>query len=176
MPRHVRIRVLGRDLVVERPWGSAPRVLADGTELPRDRFGRYRLAGPDGERVVATEFDWRRLTPVLVVGDDRVALDAPLARGAWLLLAPVALLSLAGGGIGAGLGIGAVWFAATRLRVAEGAPGAAAPAAGAAAHAAGAVTTAGRRSLRRAWAEAVGAVLVAALLYVAVVASGRALL
>jgi hypothetical protein len=142
MPRDVRIRAQGRDLVVERPWGSAPRVLAAGAELPRDRFGRYRLIGPQGERVVTTDFDWSGLAPVLVVGDERVPLAAPLPRGAWFLLAPVALLSMAGGAIGAGLGVGAVWVAAQRLRTA--------------------------RSPGRGWAGAVAAVLVAAVLYVAV--------
>lgn len=141
MPRDVRSRAHGRDLVVARPWGSAPRVLADGTELPRDRFGRYRLIGPEGERVVTTDFDWRGLAPVLVVGDERVPLAAPLPRGAWFLLAPVALLSMTGGAIGAGLGVGAVWVAAQRLRTA--------------------------RSPARGWAGAVAAVLVAVLLYVA---------
>lgn len=117
MPRRVEVRVQGRDLVVERPWGSSPRLLADGAELPRDRFGRAVLVGDDGaERVVATAFDWRRLTPVLRIGDERVPVEPPLPRGAWWLLAPVLVLSLFGGGIGAGLGIGAAWAAADRLR------------------------------------------------------------
>ncbi|MBW0253644.1 hypothetical protein [Cellulomonas sp. PS-H5] len=148
MPQPVRVHVLGRDLVVERPWASAPRVLADGAELPRDRFGRYRLAASDGERVVTTSFDWRGLLPVLEVGDERVPLDRPLPRGAWLLLAPLLLLSLAGGGAGAGLGVGAAWAAARQLRRAT--------------------------TPARGWAGALCAVAGAVLLYVAVVALLRA--
>ncbi|MCG7286638.1 hypothetical protein MHY85_11730 [Cellulomonas sp. ACRRI] len=148
MPPQVRVHVLDRDLVVERPWGSAPRVLADGAELPRDRFGRYRLAAPDGERVVTISFDWRGLLPVLAVGDERVPLDRPLPRGAWLLLGPLLLLSLAGGGVGAGLGAGAAWAAARQLRRAT--------------------------TPARGWAGALCAVAGAVLLYVAVVALIRA--
>lgn len=117
MPRSTRVRVQGHDLEVQHAWNRSPRVLQDGTELPRDRFGRYRVTGPDGgERLVAVPFDWRDLTPVVQVGDDRVPLLPPLPRGAWWLLAPTVALSLVGGATGAALGIGAAWVAAQRLR------------------------------------------------------------
>lgn len=114
--RH-EVTVEGRALVVERPYSRRPRLLSGGMELPRDRFGNYLL--PDdhgGQRTVTVGFDYRQLAPRLQVGEDRVLTAPPLPRAAWLLLAPVVLLGLLGGALGAGLGIGAAMLSAQQLR------------------------------------------------------------
>lgn len=136
------VHVHGRDLVVEGGRGRIVRLLLDGAELPRDRFGRYRLTDEDGTvHVVETSFELRHLRHVLQVGDQRVPAAAPLAGGSWLLLGPVLALSLSGGALGAGLGVTAVWLASRQLR--RGARG---------------------------WPAAAGVVLLAVLAYVGVVA------
>jgi hypothetical protein len=115
MPHLVRIH--GRDVAVEGSSGKRARLLVDGAELPRDRFGRYELTDDAGTvRVVETSFDFRNLAYVLVVGDERVAAAPPLTRGPWLLLGPVLVLSLFGGALGAGIGLAAVWQASRQLR------------------------------------------------------------
>lgn len=117
----LQVRVEGRDVVVERPYGSRPRLLVDDDELPRDRFGRYVLTGADGSpRPVETSFDLKNLALVLRVGDERVPTVPPLPRATWFVLAPLLVLSLCGGGLGAGLGVTAVLLAAQRLRPSPG--------------------------------------------------------
>jgi hypothetical protein len=115
MPHHVRIH--GRDVAVEGSSGKRVRLLVDGVELPRDRFGRYELADDAGTvRIVETSFDLRNFAYVLQVGDERVPAAPPLTRGSWLLLGPVLALSLVGGALGAGIGLTAVWQASRQLR------------------------------------------------------------
>ncbi|WP_282945268.1 hypothetical protein [Cellulomonas endometrii] len=115
MPHQVRVH--GRDVVVERPFGSRPRLTVDGVELPRDRLGRYVLTDDAGDaRVVDTSLDWKQLAPVLRVGEEKVLTAPPLPRGAWWLLAPVVALVLIGGALGAALGMGAAVLAASHLR------------------------------------------------------------
>jgi hypothetical protein len=107
----------GRDVVVEGSSGRRVRLLVDGTEMPRDRFGRYELTDDAGTvRIVETSFDVRNFAYVLQVGDERVLAAPPLARGSWLLLGPVLVLSLVGGALGAGIGLTAVWQASRQLR------------------------------------------------------------
>jgi hypothetical protein len=111
------VRVHGRDVAVEGTSGRRVRLLVDGTELPRDRFGRYELTDDAGTvRVVETSFDLRNFAYVLHVGDERVPGAPPLAKGSWLLLGPVLVLSLFGGAIGAGIGLTAAWQASRQLR------------------------------------------------------------
>jgi hypothetical protein len=140
MPHLVRIH--GRDVAVEGSSGKQARLLVDGAELPRDRFGRYELTDDTGTvRIVETSFDFRNFAHVLQVGDERVPAAPPLARGSWWLLGPVLALSLVGGAIGAGIGLAAVWQASRQLR--RGARG---------------------------WPAAVGIVLLAVLVYLGTVA------
>lgn len=115
MPHLVRIH--GRDVAVEGSSGKRVRLLVNGSELPRDRFGRYELTDDAGTvRVVETSFDVRNFAYVLQVGDERVPAAPPLARGSWLLLGPVLVLSLFGGALGVGIGLTAVWQASRQLR------------------------------------------------------------
>ena len=90
-------------------------------ELPRDRFGNYLLSDAAGrQRTVTVGFDYRQLAPRLQIGEHRVLAAPPLPRAAWLLLAPVVLLGLLGGALGAALGIGAALLSAQQLRKPEG--------------------------------------------------------
>ena len=111
------VTVEGRALVVERPYSRRPRLLSGGAELPKDRFGNYFL--PDdqgGQRTVTVGFDYRQLAPRIQIGEQRVLTAPPLPRAAWLLLAPIVLLGLLGGALGAGLGIGAPMLSAQQLK------------------------------------------------------------
>jgi hypothetical protein len=111
------VTVEGRTLVVERPYSRRPRLLLGGTELPKDRFGNYLLPDENGKhRKVAVGFDYRHLAPRLEVGEHRLLTAPPLPRGAWLLLAPVVILGLMGGAVGAGLGVAAAMLSAQQLR------------------------------------------------------------
>ncbi len=117
----LRVRVEGHDVVVERPYGPRPRLLVGDDELPRDRFGRYVLTAADGSpRPVETSFDLKNLALVLRVGDQRVPTVPSLPRATWFVLAPLLVLSLFGGGLGAGLGVTSVLLAAQRLRPSPG--------------------------------------------------------
>ncbi len=128
--RH-EVTVEGHTLVVERPYSRKPRLLVGGTELPRDRYGNYVLSDDHGNhRTVAVDFDVRHLAPRLKIGEHRVLTVPPLPRAAWWLLAPVVILGVAGGALGAGLGIAAAMLSAQQLRQPGGGRGKFAVAAG----------------------------------------------
>lgn len=114
--RH-EVTIDGRTLTVERPYSRRARVLVGGTELPKDRYGNYSLPDEHGEQQrVTVGFDHRHLAPRLHIGDRRVLTVPPLPKAAWLLLAPVVVLVLIGGVLGAVLGMTAAMLSAQQLR------------------------------------------------------------
>lgn len=115
------LRIHGREVVVDGAWRARPRLLVDGVELPRDRLGRSVLDDGRGSgHLLETTFSVRHLTPAVRTDAETVLVDAPLRRGAWLLLGPLFALTLLAGALGAVLGILSTWLAARQLREGSG--------------------------------------------------------
>src|SRR5919199_1274204 len=104
------VTVAGIDLVLDKPYSRRPRLLRQGGELPRDRWGTYELVGADGRtHRVATGFDYRQLGPVLDVDGTPVPVGRPPPLGV-----RIALLAVLVVGLGAALPLvaSAAWVAA----------------------------------------------------------------
>ena len=112
-----QVTVRGRELIVDRPYSSSPRLHLGGQELPRDRWGHYvwdeTAAKPER---VTIKFDLRQLAPRVDIGATRVhTLPRLPAAARWLLLVVLGVGAF-GGAIGACLAVIAVMLSAHLLR------------------------------------------------------------
>ncbi|WP_432510902.1 hypothetical protein [Kineococcus sp. SYSU DK001] len=111
------VSVLGRDLVVERVWSRRPRIVHQGQELPRDRWGSPVLIDENGRsHQVQASFSWRQLSPVVEVDGHQSATWAPLPVAARVVLLAFIAVGLLGGLIGVLLSVGAALVSAALLR------------------------------------------------------------
>lgn len=105
------------ELVVERAWSRRPRVLLDGVELPRDRWGSHVLLGEDGRsHQVQAGFSWQQLSPVVEVDGHQRATLTPLSTPVRVVLLAVIVVGLFCGLLGLVLGMGATSMSAALLR------------------------------------------------------------
>ena len=105
------------ELVVERAWSRRPRVLLDGVELPRDRWGSHVLREEDGHNhQVQAGFSWRQLSPVVEVDGHRRLTLAPLPAPVRIVLLAVIVVGLFCGVLGVVLGVGAALVSAALVR------------------------------------------------------------
>lgn len=111
------VTVLGTDLVVKKAWSRRPRILQDGHELPRDRWGAPVLLDEDGRsHQVQASFSWGQLSPVVEVAGEKVLGQAPLSTPVRVALLVFIALGLAGGAVGVVLSVGAALVSAALLR------------------------------------------------------------
>ncbi|WP_432540748.1 hypothetical protein [Kineococcus sp. SYSU DK002] len=109
--------ILGKDLVVERAWSRRPRILHDGEELPRDRWGAPVLLDEDGRsHQVQATFSWGQLSPVVEVDGQRIPTVAPLSNPARLALLAVIAVGFVGGLLGVVLCVSSALVSAALLR------------------------------------------------------------
>ena len=107
-------RLLGDAVTVEAPgrlaqpvvlrswWSAEPRFEdADGTPLPRDRWGNWVAERPDGGRAqVERAYQWSQLAPAVRVDGVVVPGVRPLARGEQVVLVLYVLAGVLSGGLG----------------------------------------------------------------------------
>jgi hypothetical protein len=111
------VPLLVSDLVVERAWSRRPRVLLDGVELPRDRWGSHVLLDEDGRsHQVRSGFSWRQLSPVVEVNGHRRPTSTPLSTPVRVVLLAFIVFGLSCGLLGLVLGVAAALVSAALLR------------------------------------------------------------
>jgi len=94
-------RVSGVKLVVTKEWWR-PRVLRDGQELPRDRWGTYQFHDNHGRPCPLTvSYSWWELRPRVVVVDQSVLFETPVAWWARVALLALIAAGFFGGALGA---------------------------------------------------------------------------
>jgi hypothetical protein len=94
-----------------------PRILRDGQELPRDRWGAPVLVDEDGRsHQVQAGFSWGQLSPVVEVGGSKVLALAPLPTPVRVALLILIGLGFAGGAVGVVLSMSAALVSAGLLR------------------------------------------------------------
>lgn len=105
------------DLVVKRAWSRRPRVLLEGVELPRDRWGSYVLLDEDGRSYqVQAGFSWRQLSPVVEVDGHQRPTLAPLPTPVRVVLLVFIVFGFFCGLQGVVLGVGAALVSAALVR------------------------------------------------------------
>lgn len=105
------------DLVVERAWSRRPRVLLEGVELPRDRWGAHVLLDEDGRsHQVRAGFSWRQLSPVVEVDGHRRLTSEPLPTPVRVALLGFVVFGFSCGLQGVVLGVGAALVSAALVR------------------------------------------------------------
>jgi hypothetical protein len=110
--------VNGIQLTVVTQWSGRPRVLRDGQELPKDRWGHYQLLDAEGRPApLEVRYSWWELRPRVVVGGRSVLLGSPVPLGPRVAyLAFLAAATLAGGVLGVALALVGVWGSLALLR------------------------------------------------------------
>ncbi|GAA4975602.1 hypothetical protein [Kineococcus glutinatus] len=111
------VSVLGTDLVVEKAWSRRPRILRDGRELPRDRWGAPVLTDEQGrDHQVRTGFSWGQLSPLVEVDGHEILALRPLSTPVRVALLAFIAVGFFGGAAGALLSSGAALASAALLR------------------------------------------------------------
>lgn len=111
------VTVLGTDLVVERAWSRRPRILQNGQELSRDRWGSPVLVGDDGRsHQVQAGFSWRQLSPTVEVDGRTILASPPLPTPVRVALLVLVVVGFAGGAVGVLLSMTAALVSASLLR------------------------------------------------------------
>ncbi|WP_328296140.1 hypothetical protein OG218_26175 [Kineococcus sp. NBC_00420] len=111
------VTVLGKDLVVEKAWSRRPRVMHNGQELPRDRWGAPVLVDEEGRsHQVQAGFSWRQLSPTVELDGRTVLASAPLPIPVRVVLLAFVVVGFFGGAIGVVLSMSAALVSAALLR------------------------------------------------------------
>ncbi|MBT0772059.1 hypothetical protein KIH74_24160 [Kineosporia sp. J2-2] len=112
------VTVAGVDLVLEQPGRGSARLLRDGHELPRDRWGNYRLTGADGaQHRPEIGYSMLHLSPTVRIDDRRDAqVLVPLPKYVSAGLVAAWVLGFLGGLLGALLVAGALSLSLRLLR------------------------------------------------------------